>query len=100
MAVSPADATPQPVPMNITQSTTTLSPLPPSKHDPQVQLLISFAVVEAVLGAGLWVEGQISGWHCLAGVGYLVVFDAMGVGVNLLARSDNMGWRSLQKPFG
>lgn len=77
-----------------------LSPLPPGKRDPQVQLLCSFAVIEVVLGAALWIEGQISGWRSLTAAGYLVVFDALGLGVNLLARRDNLGWRSLRAPFG
>jgi hypothetical protein len=59
---------------------------------------MSFAVLEFLIGAGLWVEGQMSGWRCLAGVGYLVVFDAMGVGVGIVARKE--GWKSLRRPYG
>lgn len=77
-----------------------LSPLPSTTRDPQAQLLGSFAVIEAVLGAALWVEGQISGWRSLTAVGYLIVFDALGLGVNLLARKDKLGWRSLRRPYG
>jgi hypothetical protein len=73
---------------------------PSSKKDPQAQALTSFAVIEAVLGIGLWVEGQMSGWRCLTAAGYLVVFDAMGMGVNLFARTDRLGWRSLRRPYG
>lgn len=86
--------------MDVASSPATLSPLPPGKKDPQAQALTSFAVIEAVLGVGLWVEGQISGWRCLTAAGYLVVFDAMGLGVNLFARTDRLGWRSLRRPYG
>ncbi|KAK4685266.1 hypothetical protein P7C73_g4884, partial [Tremellales sp. Uapishka_1] len=75
-------STPQPVPMPLLSAShaasSTLSPLPPSKSDPKYQLLLSFAVLECLIGAAIWVEGQMSGWRCLAGLGYLVVFDAMG----------------------
>ncbi|CAK9785843.1 hypothetical protein CC85DRAFT_287658 [Cutaneotrichosporon oleaginosum] len=98
--LSPADDKPHPVPMDVASSPATLSPLPPGKKDPQAQALVSFAVIEAVLGVGLWVEGQMSGWRCLTAVGYLVVFDAMGMGVNLFARTDRLGWRSLRRPYG
>lgn len=77
-----------------------LSPLPPSKRDPRTQLLLSFTVIEAVLGVGLWVEGQISGWRCVTALGYLVVFDAMGVGLHILSRPEKEGWRSLRNPYG
>ncbi len=100
ITLSPADDKPQPVPMDVASSPATLSPLPSSKKDPQAQALTSFAVIEAVLGIGLWVEGQMSGWRCLTAAGYLVVFDAMGMGVNLFARTDRLGWRSLRRPYG
>lgn len=77
-----------------------LSPLPPSHSDPKSHLLLSLAVLEFLIGAGLWVEGQMSGWRCLAGVGYLVVFDAIGVGVSYVAGSEGDGARSLRRPFG
>lgn len=100
----PADA-PQPVPMpllssrhSLALSSPTLSPLPP-RRDPQVQLLAAFSVLEFVVGAGLWVEGQMGGWRCLAGVGYLVVFDALGVGVSAISRGGE-GWRSTRRPYG
>lgn len=86
--------------MELSSSPATLSPLPPGKKDPHAQALGSFATIEAVLGVGLWVEGQISGWRCLTAAGYLVVFDAMGMGVNLFARTDRLGWRSLRRPYG
>ena len=59
---------------------------------------MSFGILEFLIGAGLWVEGQLSGWRCLAGLGYLVVFDAMGVGVMLL--SDGEGWSNVRRPYG
>lgn len=86
--------------MDLSSSPSTLSPLPSSKKDPHAQALGSFAVIESVLGVALWVEGQMSGWRSLTAAGYLVVFDAMGMGVNLFARTDNLGWRSLRRPYG
>lgn len=41
----------------------------------------------------------MGGWRCLAGVGYLVVFDAFGVGVGVVARGGE-GWRSVRRPYG
>jgi hypothetical protein len=101
----PAD-TPQKVPMpahllsapTITPSSPTLSPLPSSKNSSRRQMLASFGVLEFLIGAGLWVEGQMSGWRCLAGLGYLVVFDAMGVGVMLLGNRE--GWSNVRRPYG
>ena len=90
---------PQPVPMPLS-APPTLSPLPPSRSDPQSHLLLSLAVLEFLIGAGLWVEGQMSGWRCLAGVGYLVVFDAVGVGVSWVGREGKDGWRSVRRPYG
>ena len=94
--------TPHKVPMllpapDITSSPT-LSPLPPSKNTAQTQMLGSFAALEFLIGAGLWVEGQMSGWRCLAGLGYLVVFDAMGVGVQLIGKREV--WSNIRRPYG
>ncbi|OCF34448.1 hypothetical protein I316_03962 [Kwoniella heveanensis BCC8398] len=100
------EATPAPVPMprlaptTINAASPTLSPLPPSKSDHRGQFLLSFAVLEFLIGAGLWIEGQMSGWRCLAGVGYLVVFDAMGVAVEMVARAEGQGWSSVRRPYG
>lgn len=41
----------------------------------------------------------MGGYRCLAGIGYLVVFDAMGVGVGVVARGGE-GWRSVRTPYG
>ncbi|OXG54445.1 hypothetical protein J010_00826 [Cryptococcus neoformans] len=97
------DATPASVPMpRLPSSATiqTLSPLPSSKLDHYSRFLLSFAFLEFIIGAGLWIEGQMSGWRCLAGVGYLVVFDAMGVAVSMVGRKEGAGWSSIRKPFG
>ncbi|WRT70500.1 uncharacterized protein IL334_007498 [Kwoniella shivajii] len=98
------EATPAPVPMPSlgvsALASPTLSPLPPSKSDPKQQFLLSFAVLEFLIGAGLWVEGQMSGWRCLAGVGYLVVFDAIGVAVEMVARNEGQGWNTIRRPYG
>ena len=77
-----------------------LSPLPSSRSDPKGHLLLSLAILELLIGAGLWVEGQMSGWRCLAGVGYLVVFDAIGVGVSYVGGDEGGGARSLRRPYG
>ncbi|ORY35889.1 hypothetical protein BCR39DRAFT_592170 [Naematelia encephala] len=97
---SPVSDVPLSVPMpNSTTTANALSPLPRSKSDPQGQFLSSFALLEFLIGAGLWVEGQMSGWRCLAGVGYLVVFDALGVGIEVIAqRGDTPG--SLRRAYG
>lgn len=42
----------------------------------------------------------MSGWRCLAGVGYLVVFDAMGIAVSMVERKEGAGWSSIRNPFG
>ncbi|WVQ63104.1 uncharacterized protein L199_001255 [Kwoniella botswanensis] len=100
------EATPAPVPMPslgvsaLSAASPTLSPLPPSKSDPRKQFLLSFAILEFLIGAGLWVEGQMSGWRSLAGVGYLVVFDALGVAVEMVARQQGQGWNSIRRPYG
>ncbi|UOH79792.1 hypothetical protein LQV05_000803 [Cryptococcus neoformans] len=97
------DATPASVPMpRLPSSATiqTLSPLPSSKLDHYSRFLLSFAFLEFIIGAGLWIEGQMSGWRCLAGVGYLVVFDAMGVAVSMVGRKEGTGWSNIRKPFG
>jgi hypothetical protein len=87
-------------------SSTSTSLLPTPTHtklsntptDPYIHFLASFAVLEFMIGAGLWVEGQMSGWRCLAGVGYLVVFDSLGVGVGVFAKGEGFG--SLRRPYG
>ena len=84
-----------------TTNTSSLSPLPPTESDPRSHLLISLAVLEFLIGSGLWIEGQMSGWRCLAGAGYLVVFDAKGVAVSYVARKgETTGGKSLRRPYG
>ncbi|WWC72408.1 uncharacterized protein I206_106370 [Kwoniella pini CBS 10737] len=100
------EATPAPVPMPslgvsaLSATSPTLSPLPPSKSDPRKQFYLSFAVLEFLIGAALWVEGQMSGWRCLAGVGYLVVFDAIGIAVEMVARNEGSGYNTIRRPYG
>lgn len=55
-------------------------------------------MIEFLIGAGLWIEGQLSGWRCLAGVGYLSVFDAAGVAIRMMGDGDNQ--RSTRRPYG
>ncbi|WVN89534.1 uncharacterized protein L203_104759 [Cryptococcus depauperatus CBS 7841] len=101
-----ADNTPAPVPLPrfpaTDTSTPSLVPLPAAslKLDLYGKLLSGLSLLELVLGAGLWIEGQLSGWKCLAGVGYLVVFDALGLGVAVIARKEGGGWLSIRRPFG
>lgn len=74
--------------------------------DPHAQLYLSFGLMEFLVGAALWVEGQLSGWKCLAGVGYLVVFDALGVAVGMVAGREAEGQvsgvegKGLRRPYG
>jgi hypothetical protein len=92
--------TPKPMPMDFASPlTASLSPLPENKTDPQKQALGWFGVIESVLGVALWIEGQSSGWHCLTAVGYLVVFDAMGMAINMFSKAE-AGWRTLRRPYG
>ena len=44
---------------------------------------------------------NLSGWRCLAGVGYLTVFDSLGVGVALMGKRGSLeGSRSIRRPYG
>ncbi|KAL7422453.1 hypothetical protein Q5752_003101 [Cryptotrichosporon argae] len=95
-ALAPSNDTPAPVPMPLPLASETLSPLPPPKHD--VRMLASAATLQVALGAALWVEGQVGGWRCLAAAGYLVVFDALGIVVSMMARRE--ATRSLKRPYG
>jgi len=71
---------------------------PNRRIDPHTQLYLSVAVIQFLIGAGLWIEGQLSGWRCLAGVGYLSVFDAAGVAIRMTREND--GSRSTRRPYG
>lgn len=66
--------------------------------DPRTQLLASFAALQFLIGAGIWVEGQMGGWRSLAGVGYLGVFDALGAGVMAVAATGE--GKQLRRPYG
>ena len=79
-------------------SASTEASSPNRRIDPHTQLYLSVAVIEFLIGAGLWIEGQLSGWRCLAGVGYLSVFDAAGVAIRMTREND--GSRSTRRPYG
>lgn len=65
---------------------------------------VVFAVAEFVLGAAVWVAGQRRGSLACAGLGYWVVFDAMGVGMGVVGRElregNTVGSSSVRLPFG
>lgn len=67
------------------------------------QAVAVFALFEFFLGASLWVDGQAGGSISVTGLGYLVVFDALGV-MNLVAQQLLVGGglsvSSLKSPFG
>lgn len=46
---------------------------------PRAQLKAGMGLLELFLGVSFWVDGQIHGNVSMTGLGYLVVFDAMGL---------------------
>ncbi|KDN46587.1 hypothetical protein RSAG8_04240, partial [Rhizoctonia solani AG-8 WAC10335] len=72
--------------------------LPPGSKRPLI-----FGLVEFVVGGMVWVAGQRRGSLACAGLGYWVVFDAMGVGMGIVGRELALGGargETLGKPFG
>lgn len=70
---------------------------------PRAQLTLGFGVLEFFLGATIWVEGQALGSVGLTGLGYLVVFDALGVWVKLwgeVLKTGEGSTSTAEKPFG
>jgi hypothetical protein len=69
----------------------------------QSQAVAVFALFEFFLGASLWVDGQAGGSISVTGLGYLVVFDSLGV-MGLVAHQLLLGGglssSSLRSPFG
>lgn len=62
-----------------------------------------FALLEFCLGASLWVDGQAGGSLSVTGLGYLVVFDSLGVmGIVASEVLNGIGspLSSLRSPFG
>lgn len=63
---------------------------------------LGFAVVQFVIGACVWAGGQRGGALSCTGLGYWIIFDALGVGIcGWIARGgfgDTMG--ELKRPFG
>lgn len=78
-----------PLPINLTTSLShpqlhTRSPSPFSNHsDPRelTSLSIACTISQFILGSWLWVAGQQVGSLSSTGLGYWVVFDAMGIGL-------------------
>ncbi len=71
--------------------------------NPLSQLAIGFSIAEFFLGASIWVEGQASGSVGLTGLGYMVVFDAMGMGTSVAGELMKLGlggMSSIRRPFG
>lgn len=67
------------------------------------QAIAVFALFEFFLGASLWVDGQAGGSISVTGLGYLVVFDALGV-MSIVAHqlmlAGGISVSSLRNPFG
>jgi hypothetical protein len=63
-----------------------------------------FGLAEFAVGAAMWVGGQRRGSLACTGLGYWVVFDAMGVGMGVVGREmregDAVGGGSAKLPFG
>lgn len=61
-----------------------------------------FGLLEFALGASLWVDGQAGGSVSVTGLGYLVVFDAIGVlgGLGVWAGGLSSETSGLRSPFG
>ncbi|CAE6488528.1 unnamed protein product [Rhizoctonia solani] len=62
-----------------------------------------FGLVEFIIGGMVWVAGQRRGSLACAGLGYWVVFDAMGVGMGIVGRELALGGamgETVGKPFG
>ncbi|CAE6514094.1 unnamed protein product [Rhizoctonia solani] len=72
--------------------------LPPSSKRALV-----FGLIEFIIGGMVWVAGQRRGSLACAGLGYWVVFDAMGVGMGVVGRELALGGamgETVGKPFG
>jgi hypothetical protein len=61
-----------------------------------------FGLLEFALGASLWVDGQAGGSVSVTGLGYLVVFDAVGVLGQLGTWAGGLGGggNGVRNPFG
>ena len=69
----------------------------------KAQMTLGFGALEFFVGASIWVKGQGLGSVGLTGLGYLVVFDALGVWVKLwseVIKSGDGSTSSAEKPFG
>ncbi|KAG8727165.1 hypothetical protein FRC11_013784, partial [Ceratobasidium sp. 423] len=72
--------------------------LPPSS-----KRALIFGLVEFIIGGMVWVAGQRRGSLACAGLGYWVVFDAMGVAMGIVGRELALGGamgETVGKPFG
>lgn len=123
-SIPPPSATPKPVPTAFIQGSTSENPasassplLPyPSQQvrsgsfvgflfslAPLAQLALGLGLLEFFVGACLWVDGQAVGSVSITGLGYLVVYDAIGVGIRVLGsimRTGEGSQSSLRRPFG
>lgn len=74
-----------------------------SSLSPNARATLAFGGAEFVLGAAIWVNGQSLGSVGLTGLGYLVIFDALGVWVKLWSEVIKSGEGSTStpgRPFG
>lgn len=67
------------------------------------QLALGVSLLEFFVGASLWVDGQAGGSVSITGLGYLVVYDALGLGIRVLGsilRTGEGSQSSLRRSFG
>ncbi len=70
---------------------------------PMAQLALGVSLLEFFVGASLWVDGQAGGSVSITGLGYLVVYDALGLGIRVLGsilRTGEGSQSSLRRSFG
>jgi hypothetical protein len=67
------------------------------------KLTLAFGIMQFLIGSAVWVSGQAGGGVGLTGLGYLIVFEAIGVWVKLWGQVLRLGdgaVSSSRRPFG
>jgi hypothetical protein len=70
---------------------------------PRAQLKAGVGLLELFLGVSFWIDGQVHGNVSMTGLGYMVVFDAMGLLLQVWGGflTSGMGAQStISNPFG
>ena len=70
---------------------------------PRMQVKTGMGMLELFLGVSFWVDGQLHGNISMTGLGYLVVFDAMGLLLQVCGSFLTSGLAAqstLSNPFG